>query len=176
MWVDPADDQAWLAGGSYLVTRRIRMLIEAWDRTTLNEQERVFGRYKGSGAPFGASDEFDAVDLQLAGPRGPLIDTDAHIRLASSESLGGIKILRRGYNFTDGSDGFGHLDAGLFFIAFCRNPQKQFVPMQLALSRTDLLNEYIQHTSSAVFAVPPGVRRGAVLGAGVVRGDVPGTQ
>ncbi|HEY5856977.1 MAG TPA: iron uptake transporter deferrochelatase/peroxidase subunit [Aldersonia sp.] len=174
VWVDPADDQAWLAGGSYLVTRRIRMLIESWDRTTLNEQERVFGRYKGTGAPFVAGDEFDTVDLQLAGPRGPLIETDAHIRLASSESLGGIKLLRRGYNFTDGSDGFGHLDAGLFFIAFCRDPQKQFVPMQLALSRTDLLNEYIAHTSAAVFAVPPGVADGQYWGQGLFEGT--GTQ
>ncbi|HEY5857822.1 MAG TPA: deferrochelatase/peroxidase EfeB, partial [Aldersonia sp.] len=102
------------------------------------------------------------------------IETDAHIRLASSESLGGIKLLRRGYNFTDGSDGFGHLDAGLFFIAFCRDPQKQFVPMQLALSRTDLLNEYIAHTSSAVFAVPPGVADGQYWGQGLFDGT--GTQ
>ncbi|WP_068279989.1 iron uptake transporter deferrochelatase/peroxidase subunit [Aldersonia kunmingensis] len=164
VWVAPDDDQAWLAGGSYLVTRRIRMLIESWDRTALNEQERVIGRLKGNGAPFGATDEFDEVDLQSAGPEGPLIDRQAHIRLASHETLGGVKLLRRGYNFTDGSDGFGHLDAGLFFIAFCRNPQTQFVPMQLALARADLLNEYIQHTSSAVFAVPPGVRDGEFWG------------
>jgi deferrochelatase/peroxidase EfeB len=52
----------------------------------------------------------------------PLIDVDAHVRLASPDANNGAKILRRGYNFTDGSDGFGHLDAGLFFIAFVRNP------------------------------------------------------
>jgi deferrochelatase/peroxidase EfeB len=54
------------------------------------------------------------------------------VRLASAEELGGIEILRRGYNFTDGSDGFGHLDAGLFFFAFVHNPTTQFVPMQAA--------------------------------------------
>ena len=43
----------WLTGGTYLVTRRIRMRIENWDRTTLLEQERVIGRQKGSGAPNG---------------------------------------------------------------------------------------------------------------------------
>ena len=160
VWVRPGDDQPWLTGGTYLVTRRIRMLIESWDRTTLGEQERVIGRSKGSGAPLGGADEFDVVDLQSAGPTGPRVATDAHIRLASHETLGGIKILRRGYNFTDGSDGFGHLDAGLFFIAFCRNPLTQFVPMQLALARTDALNEYIQHVASAVFAVPPGIVSG----------------
>lgn len=79
------------------------------------------------------------------------------MRLASAEELGGIEILRRGYNFTDGSDGFGHLDAGLFFIAYCRNPLTQFVPMQNNLARNDALNEYIQHVGSAVFACPGGL-------------------
>ncbi len=159
VWVAPGDDQPWMAGGSYLVTRRIRMLIEPWDRTTLHEQERVIGRAKGSGAPLGGRDEFDDLDLQSAGPSGPLVDRDAHVRLASREELGGVQILRRGYNFTDGSDGFGHLDAGLFFIAYCRNPQTQFVPMQTNLARNDALNEYIKHVGSAVFAVPPGLRQ-----------------
>ncbi|MEU7767227.1 iron uptake transporter deferrochelatase/peroxidase subunit [Nocardia sp. NPDC049190] len=157
VWVDPQDDRSWMAGGSYLVTRRIRMLIEPWDRTSLHEQERVIGRTKGSGAPLGGNDEFDELDLQSKGPAGPLVDTDAHVRLASAEELGGIQILRRGYNFTDGSDGFGHLDAGLFFIAYCRNPRTQFVPMQENLARNDALNEYIKHVGSAVFAVPPGL-------------------
>lgn len=157
VWVAPTDDQEWMGGGSYLVARRIRMLIESWDRTVLNEQERVIGRSKGSGAPMGLKDEFDPLDLDSKGPKGLLIDEAAHVRLASKEELGGIQILRRGYNFTDGSDGFGHLDAGLFFIAYCRDPLKQFVPMQLALARKDLLNEYIQHVGSAVFACPPGL-------------------
>lgn len=157
VWVDARDDQSWMAAGSYLVTRRIRMLIEPWDRTSLHEQERVIGRAKGTGAPLGGEHEFDELDLQSAGPSGPLIDADAHVRLASAEELGGIQILRRGYNFTDGSDGFGHLDAGLFFIAYCRNPLTQFVPMQQNLSRNDALNEYIKHVGSAVFAVPPGL-------------------
>ncbi|MDV6262914.1 iron uptake transporter deferrochelatase/peroxidase subunit [Rhodococcoides yunnanense] len=157
VWVASDDDQEWMAGGSYLVARRIRMLIESWDRTTLKEQERVIGRSKGSGAPLGQKDEFDALDFESQGPEGTFIDKTAHVRLASKENLGGVQLLRRGYNFTDGSDGFGHLDAGLFFIAYCRDPLTQFVPLQLALSRKDALNEYIQHVGSAVFACPPGV-------------------
>ncbi|OZE03297.1 deferrochelatase/peroxidase EfeB [Rhodococcus sp. 05-2255-3B1] len=157
VWVASEDDQEWMAGGSYLVARRIRMLIESWDRTTLKEQERVIGRSKGTGAPLGQKDEFDALDFESQGPEGTFIDKTAHVRLASKENLGGVQLLRRGYNFTDGSDGFGHLDAGLFFIAYCRDPLTQFVPMQLALSRKDALNEYIQHVGSAVFACPPGV-------------------
>ncbi|OZE23824.1 deferrochelatase/peroxidase EfeB [Rhodococcus sp. 05-2254-6] len=164
VWVAAADDQEWMAGGSYLVARRIRMLIESWDRTTLKEQERVIGRSKGTGAPLGQKDEFDALDFESQGPEGTFIDKTAHVRLASKENLGGVQLLRRGYNFTDGSDGFGHLDAGLFFIAYCRDPLTQFVPMQLALSRKDALNEYIQHVGSAVFACPPGVEESEYWG------------
>ncbi|MDV6266270.1 iron uptake transporter deferrochelatase/peroxidase subunit [Rhodococcus globerulus] len=157
VWVDGADDQEWMAGGSFLVARRIRMLIEQWDRTVLKEQEAVIGRSKRSGAPLGGKDEFDELDLDSKEGHDFVIPEDAHVRLASSEELGGIQILRRGYNFTDGSDGLGHLDAGLFFVAYCRNPVEQFVPMQQNLSRHDALNEYIQHVGSAVFACPGGL-------------------
>lgn len=161
VWVGEGDGPAWLTGGSYLITRRIRMRIENWDRTTLLEQERVIGRQKGSGAPNGLQQEFDELNFEITDGKGdPKIDKDAHVRLASADHLGGIEILRRGYNFTDGSDGFGHLDAGLFFIAFVRSPEKQFIPMQRELSRKDLLNEYITHTGTAIFACPPGLRDG----------------
>ena len=161
VWVPASDGPDWLVGGTYLVTRRIRMRIENWDRTALSEQERVIGRQKGSGAPKGRSAEFDDLDLDAKDPVGqPLIDDKAHVRLASAEQLGGIEILRRGYNFTDGSDGFGHLDAGLFFIAFVRDPLTHFVPMQAQLASNDAMNEYITHTGTAVFACPPGLREG----------------
>ena len=161
VWVADGDGPAWLTGGSYLVARRIRMRIESWDRTTLLEQERVIGRQKGSGAPMGLQQEFEELDFDIADDKGnPLIDMAAHVRLASPQHNNGVQILRRGYNFTDGSDGFGHLDAGLFFIAFVRSPDKQFIPMQRELSRKDALNEYITHTGSAIFACPPGIREG----------------
>ncbi|BBX31437.1 Tat-translocated enzyme [Mycolicibacterium mageritense DSM 44476 = CIP 104973] len=161
VWVADGDGPAWLTGGSYLITRRIRMRIENWDRTTLLEQERVIGRQKGSGAPNGLNEEFDELDFDLTDDKGnPRIDVDAHVRLVSPEHLGGIEILRRGYNFTDGSDGFGHLDAGLFFIAFVRSPEKQFIPMLGEMSRKDAMNEYITHTGTAIFACPPGIREG----------------
>ncbi|MBW8710619.1 MAG: Dyp-type peroxidase [Mycobacterium sp.] len=161
VWVAKGDGPDWLAGGTYLVTRRIRMRIEAWDRTTLLEQERVIGRQKGSGAPNGYRDEFDTLDFDSKDDKGnPLIDVHAHVRLVKPEHVGGVKMLRRGYNFTDGSDGFGHLDAGLFFIAFVRNPSTNFIPVQAQMSSKDALNEYITHTGTAVFACPPGLREG----------------
>ncbi len=156
---------AWMTGGSYLVARRIRMHIEVWDRTTLQEQEAVIGRTKPAGAPLGGVGELDEPDFsRLGSDDQPAIPVASHIALASPHHLGGIRILRRGYNFTDGSDGVGHLDAGLFFIAFMRDPGRQFVPMQRALAERDLLNEYIEHDGSAVFACPPGVSPGGYWG------------
>ncbi|HNC05637.1 MAG TPA: iron uptake transporter deferrochelatase/peroxidase subunit [Solirubrobacterales bacterium] len=149
----------WMRGGSYLVARRIRMLIEAWDRTFLQEQEEVIGRAKESGAPLGEAKEDDLVDLKATGSDGkPVIRQDAHIRQAAPSVNDGQKILRRGYSFTDGFDRVrGQLDAGLFFICFQRDPRKQFVPIQERLGKLDGLMEYIVHDGSGLFAVPPGV-------------------
>ncbi|HEY0812847.1 MAG TPA: iron uptake transporter deferrochelatase/peroxidase subunit [Pseudonocardia sp.] len=159
VWIQPGDGPAWLSGGSYLVARRIRMHIEVWDRTSLTEQESIIGRNKGEGAPHGSAHEFDTPDLT-----GSAIAPDAHIRLASAQQQGGVRILRRGYNFVDGSDGQGHLNAGLFFLAYMRNPQTHFVPMQRALAGKDRMMEYIEHNGSAVFAVPTGLGEGDYWG------------
>lgn len=149
VWVG-TEGPEWLRGGSYLVARRIRMHIETWDRTSLKEQEDIFGRTKGEGAPYGGKREHDQVDLTKLPP-------DAHVRLANPGSLGGVRILRRGYSFTDGSDGLGRLEAGLFFIAFQRDPEKGFIPIQRVLAKNDPLNEYIQHVGSGLWACPPGI-------------------
>ncbi|MFG3283711.1 iron uptake transporter deferrochelatase/peroxidase subunit [Streptomyces sp. NPDC048111] len=151
VWVGAKDGSDWMTGGSYLVARRIRMHIETWDRTSLQEQEDVFGRDKGEGAPVGKAKERDEPFLKAMKPT-------AHVRLAHPDSNDGARILRRGYSFTDGTDGLGRLDAGLFFLAYQRDVRKGFLPVQRALARHDALNEYIQHVGSAIFAIPPGVR------------------
>jgi deferrochelatase/peroxidase EfeB len=158
VWAGDETDQDWMRGGSYLVSRRIRMLIESWDTDFLSDQEQVFGRVKDSGAPLTGSSEFDPPDLAATRAGKPVIDLNAHIRLAAPASNAGQMILRRGYSYTDGIDQrTGLLDAGLFFLAYQKDPRKQFVPIQRRLGQDDLLNEYIRHTSSALFAVPPGL-------------------
>jgi deferrochelatase/peroxidase EfeB len=164
VWVAPGDlpgSASWMAGGSYLVSRRIRMIIETWDRDVLSDQENVFGRAKASGGPLSGGDEFAAPDFHATLAGGvPAIPMDAHIRLAAPENNNGTAILRRSYSYTDGVDSrTGMLDAGLFFIAYMRSPA-QFVRLQSQLGAHDALNEYIQHTSSALFACPPGVAAG----------------
>jgi deferrochelatase/peroxidase EfeB len=159
VWVGDETDQAWMRGGSYLVSRRIRMLIESWDSDYLADQENVFGRTKDVGAPLTGKAEFDTVNLTAKTKDGSLvIPATAHIRLASPDSHAGQKILRRGYSYTDGTDpATGQLDAGLFFIAFQKDPRKQFIPIQQLLGSKDGLNEYIKHVGSGLFAVPPGL-------------------
>jgi deferrochelatase/peroxidase EfeB len=167
VWVGP-EGPAWMRGGTYLVVRRIEVLLDRWDGSSLREQERVIGRRKASGAPLSGRAEHDVVDLESAGSDGrPMIPADAHIRLAAPVTNGGQRILRRPYSFTDGAGGEGNLQAGLFFLAFQRDPRRQFVPIQRRLAGSDALNEYLRHTGSALFAILPGVRTGGVLGQGL---------
>lgn len=158
VWVSSDDEPAWMAGGSYLVARKIAMLIETWDRVRLAEQDTIIGRDKGAGAPLSGGDEFTAPDFQ-----GTAIDANSHLRLAHPEQNAGIRILRRGYNYVDGNNALGRLDAGLFFLSYQRDPA-QFITLQRRLS-TDRLNEYIRHVGSGIWAIPRGARPGSYVGA-----------
>ena len=165
VWVGGGAGPAWMRGGTYMVTRRIRMLLEVWDRSSLEDQEATIGRDKYEGAPLGGSKESDPLDLEALSGGEPTIPADAHVRLASASANGGERILRRGYSFTDGVDeSLGELEAGLFFICFQRDPRRQFVPIQRRLGENDALGEYIKHVGGAVFAVPPGARTGGYVG------------
>lgn len=160
VWVGPEDEPAWMRGGTYMVVRRIRMRLEHWDSVSLEEQERTFGRHKVSGAPLGGEAESDPVDPARLPP-------DCHILQANPRTEGSEaeRILRRSYSFADGIDErFGELDAGLFFVCFQRDPRRQFVPIQRRLAANDHLSEYVVHTGSAIFAIPPGVQEGGYIG------------
>lgn len=167
VWVG-AEGPTWLRGGTYLVARKIQMTIETWDRASLGEQERIFGRTKREGAPLSSGpdgSEFDEIDLTApaaADPSAPAIDMEAHVRLAHPGMNGGARLLRRGYNYVDGSNGLGQLGAGLFFISFQRDPAA-FVRVQRSL-KADLLNEYIRHIGSGLWAVPRGAASGEFIG------------
>ncbi|WP_343996690.1 iron uptake transporter deferrochelatase/peroxidase subunit, partial [Nocardioides dubius] len=165
LWVGTGDDPraAWLAGGSYLVTRRMSMVIETWDRQSLYDQEQIIGRAKGSGAPLSGGEEFTDLDFR-AGGATPAIPVDAHVRVVHPDFHDGARMLRRGYNFVDGSTDLGHLNAGLFFIAYVRDPRTGFIPVQQAMSRNDAMMEYVKVNGSALFAVPPGVAPGEYVG------------
>jgi deferrochelatase/peroxidase EfeB len=167
VWIGD-EGPSWLREGTYAVVRRINLRLDAWDGARLSEQERVIGRFKASGAPLSGHAERDPLDLLATDANGDrVVPANAHVRLASPDSNGGQRLLRRPYSFVDGDGGQGNLSAGLFFVAFQRDPRTQFIPIQRRLAHADALNEYLRHTGSAIFAMFPGVPRGGALGAGL---------
>ncbi|HEX3649342.1 MAG TPA: Dyp-type peroxidase, partial [Pseudonocardiaceae bacterium] len=157
VWIGKDSDQDWLRGGSYQVVRRIRMFLNQWDRDVEADQENVFGRFRATGAPLSGIEEYDTPNFTATRSDGQLvIPADAHIRLAAHENNDGLRILRRGYSFTDGLDSTGNLLGGLFFVAFMRDPQ-QFVTLQRKLGSQDGLREYISHIGGGLFVCPPGL-------------------
>lgn len=187
VWARAGDGPDWMTGGTFMAVRRIRMNLTMWDRMGLDVQEAAVGRRRDSGAPLTGGDEFAALDLDAERDGQPVIATDAHVRLAKGTGPG---MVRRGYSFDDGPratvgatveipaemdhaqhDQMDHMpmgaamddhDSGLLFIAFVRDPARQFVPMQQALSDGDALGHFLAYTSSSLWAVPPGARTGAI--------------
>jgi deferrochelatase/peroxidase EfeB len=157
------DGPQWQRYGTFQVVRKIQMRIENWDTDRVSDQNNVLGRHKISGAPLTGTDEFDTPDFAKTDAGGGLIiPATAHIRLAAHENNGGIKILRRSYNYTDGINQVGLLDAGLLFIAYMNDPA-HFETIQTRLGASDGLNEYIAHIGSAIFFVPRAPREGAYI-------------
>ena len=124
------DKEVWIKGGvfdngSYLITRRVVMHLETWDRTHLKGQNETFGRQRASGATFGKTSEFD--EIELSGDNAAPETSHAFL-----EKSAGAKILRRSYSYASGVNERGALDAGLLFISFQRDPA-QFIAIQSAL-------------------------------------------
>ena len=143
------------------------MFVEAWDRSSLQDQEAAVGRDKVEGAPLGTSSEHAPLDLQAQTDSGaPAIPENSHVRLAHGD--GSEQILRRGYSYVAGLDPLtGQWDAGLIFIAFQADPRKQFVPIEQRLAASDALNRYVRTIGSAVFACFPGVDDAHYIGEGL---------
>jgi deferrochelatase/peroxidase EfeB len=163
VWVHNSD-QPWMDGGSYQVVRKIRMILETWDTDRIGNQQRIFGRHKENGAPLTGAGEFDNPDFAARDATGaPVIDPVSHVALAAHEHNNGVMIRRRSYNYTDGLDPNGQLNAGLLFISYQNDPG-HFAAIQNRLGAHDLLNEYIRHIGSAIFAVPPAPEQGRYVG------------
>ncbi|MGW4051792.1 Dyp-type peroxidase [Streptomyces sp. NPDC004779] len=154
----------WLVGGSYVVVRRIRMLLDHWDTLPPDHREQALGRRAADGAPLTGGSERTPVDLAAVRPDGvPVIAANAHVRLAATAANGDAALFRRSWSYHDGVRPDGAPDAGLLFTAWQRDPRTAFVPVQRRLARGDALSRYLVHEASAVFAVPGGVSPGGFV-------------
>jgi deferrochelatase/peroxidase EfeB len=169
VWADGPESPGWMHGGSYMVVRRVKMLLDRWDSIGLAQQEQTFGRHKISGAPLGRSREHDPIDLGAVEHGRPVIPRNAHVRLASPDYNSGQRILRRGYSYVEPiGGGADSVAGGQLFICFQRDPRRQFIPIQRRLAAADALNAHIAHVGSGVFACPPGIQPGGYVGQGLL--------
>ncbi|MEV5122957.1 iron uptake transporter deferrochelatase/peroxidase subunit [Streptomyces decoyicus] len=163
--------QDWMRGGSYAVVRRIRMLLDDWEKRSLHEQEKVIGRRKDNGAPLTGGSETTPMRLDASGSDGlPVIPANAHARIAAPESNQGAAMLRRPFSFHDGFREDGAPDAGLLFICWQADPLRAFTQVQRKLDRGDALSRFLRHEASGLYAVPPAAEPGDYVGRPLLEG------
>ncbi|MFD8986364.1 Dyp-type peroxidase [Streptomyces sp. NPDC059564] len=165
------DAPGWLRGGSYVVVRRIRMLLDHWEGLPVHHREQAVGRRVTDGAPLTGGTERTPVDLDAARPDGvPVIAANAHIRLAAPKTNSGATMLRRGWSYYDGPRPDGAPDAGMLFVAWQTDPGTGFLPVQHRLARGDALARYVEHEASALFVAPRGAAPGEWIGQALLEG------
>jgi dye decolorizing peroxidase len=160
---DDGGQQPWLAGGTLMVLRRIRMNLDTWDELDRASKELAVGRRLDNGAPLTGLRENDPVDITAQRDGMPVIPPNAHVALAHPNQPG-ERFLRRPYNYDDPPPAGQTSESGLIFATFQRDIDRQFLPVQRRLADSDAMNRWITPIGSAVYVIPPGVQPGQYLG------------
>ena len=155
------------AGATTLVVRRIKADLDGWDKVGREGRELAMGRRLSDGSPLTGTAEHDEPDFEARDAVGlPVIDPASHVRRARSDDPE-QRFLRRSYNFTVGLDD-GREESGLVFLAYAKDAERQFVPIQARLAMQDRLNEWTETIGSAVYLLPPGAPQGGYVGESLV--------
>jgi deferrochelatase/peroxidase EfeB len=162
VWVQPgAPEPGWTTGGTYQVVRIIRMLLDQWGTVPVEQQERIFGRRKLSGAPMYATspDAPDILDpIYTNDPQGLVTPLNCHIRLANPqtpETLATSSILRRSFQYDRSPDPAGNPDMGHAFCCF-QQQLGTYIAMQNRLEN-EMLVPFISPIGGGYFFALPGV-------------------
>lgn len=131
------------SGGSYLVFRKIREDLAAWEQLTVDQQEKVVGRRKA-----------DSAKLDPPESEPP---TSHRLKSSLETEEGEIEILRRSFPFA------GRDEAGLLFICFVRDlAQYEGVKAQMTSRYTgtqdvgkDAIESFYTAVSGGYYFVPP---------------------
>ena len=161
-----ADATRWLAGGSYLVARRIAMTHRDLGPRAPSRAGAAHRPDEGRGR---------AAVRRRRVHRAGLRRTDASRRRAADRrptrtcgSRTPPPTAARGCcaaatTSSTATTTLGRLDAGLFFLAFQRIPARISSRCKRR-SRGRRVSEYLKHVGSAMFAIPPGVAQGEFVG------------
>ncbi|GAB49320.1 Dyp-type peroxidase [Mobilicoccus pelagius] len=170
LWND-GSTHPWLAGGSQLVLRRIRIDMATWDDLEIEAKEVAFGRRVADGSPLNGSKESDSIDREAVDEQGfTIISPTAHAARAQARS-GRERMIRRPYNYavdTETGTETG-TEEGLLFAAYQADLGTAFVPVQRRLAESDALNTWTTHIGSASYAIPPGAKEGSFVGDTLLR-------
>ncbi|MFZ2176812.1 MAG: Dyp-type peroxidase [Rhodococcus sp. (in: high G+C Gram-positive bacteria)] len=163
VWDDGAQHR-WLASGTSLVLRRIRMELDTWEQIDRPGRELTVGRTLDSGAPLTGTQERDVADFAATDRYGiPVIPQSSHIARAH-RTHDGEWFHRRGYNYDDPPAAGQTSDSGLIFASYQRDIDTQFLPVQQRLAEFDALNQWTTPVGSAVYVLPPGTQPGGFVG------------
>ena len=151
------------------MVRLIRMFTGKWDRTSLNQQQKTFGRFKTNGAPLDGTSEFDAPNYK-ADPHGHVIPLNAHMRLANPNTpqTDNQRLIRRSYNYDLGIDQDGNMQAGHIFVAYQQDVDRQFATVQNRLIGEPLAQFVVPFGGGYFFTLPGVSDSGDWYGSGLL--------